>query len=82
MSKFKFIIIFFVKVSLTADKSEVVPGNFPILCISGAMTCQTVAGVLTTIPHPFFDKLLPQGTQSKQFLIFKIIFSSFKCCKN
>mmetsp|Transcript_23630 Transcript_23630/g.32414 ORF Transcript_23630/g.32414 Transcript_23630/m.32414 type:complete len:1528 (-) Transcript_23630:123-4706(-) len=49
------------EVSLTADKSEVVPGNYPILCIAGSITCQTVAGTLTNIPHPYFDKLLPSG---------------------
>ena len=49
------------EVVLTADKSEVVPGNFPILCIAGSITCQTVAGTLTNIAHPYFDKLLPSG---------------------
>jgi WD repeat-containing protein 19 len=51
------------EVALSADKTELVPGNFPLLSIGGSMTCQTVAGILTTIAHPYFDKLVPAGTK-------------------
>ena len=45
------------QIELSPDKIEVVPGNIPIICIGGIMTCQTVSGSLTTMVHPYFDQL-------------------------
>ena len=45
------------QIELNPDKIEVVPGNIPIICIGGVMTCQTLTGNLTTMVHPYFDQL-------------------------
>lgn len=45
------------EISLKPDKIELPPGNIPILSHGGVLTCQTSAGGLSTITHPFFDQL-------------------------
>jgi len=45
------------EIELSPDKIEVVPGNIPLICNGGVMTCQTLQGGLTTMVHPYFDQL-------------------------
>lgn len=54
------------EISLTPDKIELNPGNVPILSTGGMLTCQTVAGSLSSIVHPFFLELDPSSSRSKQ----------------
>lgn len=45
------------QIELNPDKVELTPGNTPIMSVSGFLTCQTSAGNLTAICHPYFDQL-------------------------
>ena len=50
-------IIIVIIISMKPDKVELVSGNFPLLSSNGILTCQTIAGFLTTIFHPYFDQI-------------------------
>jgi len=54
------------EISLTPDKIELNPGNVPILSTGGMLTCQTVAGSLSSILHPFFLELDPPSRSKQQ----------------
>ena len=45
------------EISMIPDKIEIPLGNTPILSIGGVLTCQTMAGSLNTIIHPYFDHM-------------------------
>lgn len=45
------------EIELRPDKIEVAAGNVPLLSLAGTFTCQTVAGAISSIVHPYFDHL-------------------------
>ena len=69
------------KVELIADKIEVNSGNTPIVSASGSLSCQTAAGTISTIVHPFFDKLgLSTSSQKSEKKDKKVLSDKF--CQN
>ncbi len=45
------------EIAMKPDKVEIPSGNIPILSSGGSLTCQTSAGTIATVIHPFFDKM-------------------------
>jgi WD repeat-containing protein 19 len=45
------------EIELNPDKVELTTGNIPIMSVGGFLTCQSPAGNLTAICHPYFDQL-------------------------
>lgn len=45
------------KIELQPDKVELIAGNTPLVSIDGILTCQSSAGPLSTIVHPYFDHI-------------------------
>mmetsp|Transcript_12987 Transcript_12987/g.19570 ORF Transcript_12987/g.19570 Transcript_12987/m.19570 type:complete len:1468 (+) Transcript_12987:23-4426(+) len=44
-------------VALYPDRAELPQGHVPLMSVMGVLTCQTLAGNLATVPHPYFDQL-------------------------
>jgi WD repeat-containing protein 19 len=45
------------EIAMKPDKVDILSGNVPILSSNGVLTCQTSGGNISTIVHPFFDKM-------------------------
>ena len=45
------------EITLRPDKVDVAAGNIPLISIGGELTCQTAAGGISTISHPFFEQI-------------------------
>lgn len=45
------------EVHQTPEKVDIVPGNVPILSVGGTLTCQASGGNMSTLVHPYFDRL-------------------------
>jgi WD repeat-containing protein 19 len=49
------------EITLRPDKVDIVSGNIPLISVGGELSCQTSAGGISTIMHPFFEQIEAQG---------------------
>jgi len=53
------------EISMKPDKVEILPGNTPVISCGGVLTCQAQSGNISSIIHPFFDRLDTSNRKKK-----------------